>query len=278
MSSSRGAALINGQPAALISLDDRGLTYGDGLFETVAIVDGVACLWQRHMDRLRHGCERLRIPMRDAGSLRREADAISSGVECGVLKIVVTRGIGGRGYRMPLQATPTWILRLFPWPDTDRYTDPQGLRVRLCETPISCNAALAGLKHLGRLDNVLARSEWSDAAIAEGLMRDIYGNIVEGTQSNIFLESGADLVTPSLAVGGVAGVVRAMIMDLAAALGRPVREREVSVNDVQTARALYLTNSIMGIRRVCAVGEQRFANAQPLHPVIAQALDQVFRA
>lgn len=270
--------LIDGRQSASISPDDRGLMYGDGLFETLAVIGGIPCLWDRHISRLRQGCERLRIPMRDVHVLRGEAERIAAKTDRGVLKIMVTRGVGGRGYRMPTEVAPTWILHIFPWPDVDQHNEHQGLRVRLCGMPVSCNPALAGLKHLGRLENVMARSEWSDSTIDEGLMRDINGNVVEGTQSNLFLERQGELVTPSLNSAGVAGVVRGLIMDVAAGTGSPVREQEVSLDDVRSARALYLTNSIMGIRRVRMFEEHHFAKARPIHPVVAHALEQVFQA
>lgn len=270
--------MINGEPAGFISREDRGLMYGDGLFETVAIVDGVLCLWSRHMSRLRQGCERLRIPMRDLDILRNDAEAMTSATDHGVLKIVVTRGVGGRGYRMPQNAVPTWILRVFPWPKADQQTALQGLRVRLCATPVSSNPTLAGLKHLGRLENVLARSEWSDTTIAEGLMKDIHGNVVEGTQSNLFLEFNSELITPTLTDAGVAGVVRGLIIDTATDAGTPVLNKVVSLEDIHAADALYLTNSIMGISSVRSLDRHRFPDDQPLHPVISLARERVFQA
>ena len=270
--------MINGVPGALIPPDDRGLVYGDGLFETVAIVDGRLCLWRRHIARLRRGCERLRIPMHDLDSLEHNAEAMTAAIDHGVLKIVVTRGVGGRGYRIPSNAHPSWMLSVFPWPETDLQTAQHGPRVRLCATPVSSNPALAGLKHLGRLDNVLARSEWSDNTIAEGLMRDMHGNVVEGTQSNLFLEVDRELITPTLADAGVAGVVRGLIMDLATDAGSPVLERKVSFEDVQTADALFLTNSIMGISSVRYLEQHRFPDGQPVHPVISLARERVYQA
>lgn len=271
-------ALVNGIPVAHVSLDDRGLAYGDGLFATLAVIGGVLCLWRRHVSRLRQGCERLLLPMRDVEILAREAEQIVENTERCILKIMVTRGVGGRGYRAPLEIIPTWILRAFPWPDVDTQTEHSGLRVRLCETPVSTNPALAGLKHLGRLDNVMARSEWSDSTIAEGLMQDVDGNIVEGTQSNLFLERQGELVTPALDYAGVAGVVRGLIMDLAVDYGTPVREQRVSLDDIHNAGALYLTNSIMGIRRVRSLDSHLFDETRPIHPVMTRALSQVFHA
>ena len=239
--------LVDGIPADTIAVADRGLHYGDGLFETLAVVDGNPCLWERHLSRLRDGCARLAFPPPDEGRLATEARGLTHGVERGVLKLILPRGEGGRGYRPPCPARPRRILRLGPWPDYPASWQSAGIRVRYCRTRLGHQPLLAGLKHLNRLEQVLARSEWNDPDIAEGLMLDLDGGVVEGTQSNLFALLDGRLVTPPLARCGVAGVVRALVLERAPALGLPVVEERLEPARLETADALFLTSSLIGL-------------------------------
>lgn len=268
--------LVDGVLLDRLPVADRGLQYGDGLFETLAVSDGRPCLWDRHLSRLQHGCQRLGFTMPAATELRRLAATMTAAAARGVLKIIVTRGSGGRGYRPPDTARPRHIMTLSPWPDWPPQWQAQGVRIRLCDTPVADSPAVAGLKHLGRLEQVLARAEWQDPAIAEGLMLDSGGNVIEGTQSNLFLERQGRLLTPPLTGSGVAGVVRGLVMELAAAAGSPVTEQALRLPALYAADALYLTNSLIGVWQVRALGEHVFAVGPELHPVMAQAIRHVY--
>jgi len=241
------STLINGIEASSIDAQDRGFQYGDGLFETLRIRDGRPCLWSAHMARLAHGCERLGLPMPDEALLCDEADRLCRGEADGVLKIVLTRGSGGRGYRPPQDSTPMRLLARFPTPDYPPENRTQGVAVRICDTRLGLNPALAGFKHLNRLEQVLARAEWDDIDIAEGLMQDIEGNVIEGTMSNLFVVQAGTLRTPELSRCGVAGVMRAQVMAGAEALGIPVGEGRLGLRDLAAADELFLCNSVIGI-------------------------------
>lgn len=185
--------LINGQDSTTLSAQDRGLLYGDGLFETIAIRNGAPLRWERHLQRLMLGCERLGIPCPDVTTLTLESLDLCKGHDRAVLKLIVTRGVGGRGYRAPAQLQPTRILARHPWPDyPDHARD--GVRVRLCDMRLAQQPALAGIKHLNRLEQVLARAEWNDEDIAEGLLFDREDHVIEATMSNLFLVCGKSVV------------------------------------------------------------------------------------
>ncbi len=241
------SSLINGQPGHAIDLHDRGLQYGDGLFSTLAVRDGRPQLWEQHIGRLREDCGRLRLAPFDASQLRAEADALCTGIARGVLKILLTRGPGARGYRFDAAAPGTRILTLAPVPEypVQHYRD--GVAIRICTTRLGVNPALAGIKHLNRLEQVLARAEWDDAEIAEGLMRDVHGHIVEGTMSNLFLVRDGALLTPRLDECGVAGVMRATIIAWAQTSGISVMERHVDDGDLGRADEVFLCNSLIGV-------------------------------
>ncbi len=242
--------LINGIETGQLDALDRGLQYGDGLFETLRIQQGQPRHWAAHMARLAHGCERLGLPMPDEVLLRDEATRLCREAQNdidGVLKIVLTRGSGGRGYRPPLTLVVTRLLARFPLPDYPPQNAMQGVVVRLCDTRLGLNPALAGLKHLNRLEQVLARAEWQDTGIAEGLMQDIEGNVIEGTMSNLFMVKAGSLRTPELSRCGVTGVMRAQVMTAAEGLGIPVGEGRLGLRDLAAADELFLCNSVIGI-------------------------------
>jgi len=247
--------LIDGQPGDTISARDRGLSYGDGLFETICFVDEVAPLWSRHMQRMQLGCERLGLPMPDAALIWREAMVVTCGLSQSVLRITFTRGVGERGYAWPAALQPTRIVAAFPMPPltVDAYT--QGIRVHPCETRLAEQPLLAGIKHLNRLEQVLARAEWSDPAIAEGLLCDAHGRVISATAANLFAVIGGVLVTPALDRCGVAGVARAELL----AVLPQTQVCDLSMKECLQASELFLSSSIRGILPVQAVGDKVFA-------------------
>lgn len=250
--------LVNGNPSSSLPADDRGLLYGDGLFETLAIRRGRPCLWQRHLERLRLGAERLGIPMPDQRQLLQEAEQEIAAHQTGVLKIILTRGASGRGYRPPDNAQPTRIVARSDSPEYRADIMTSGARLRCCETRLGRNPHLAGLKTLNRLEQVVARAEWSDPDIDEGLMLDSDGNLIEGTMSNLFLLRDGTLLTPDLSSCGIAGAMRSIVLDLAPPLGLSPRVEKITLQDLFGADALFVTNSLIGLWPVNAVDGQKF--------------------
>ncbi|TBV12102.1 aminodeoxychorismate lyase [Stutzerimonas kirkiae] len=237
---------VDGQPDERLAISDRALAYGDGLFETMRVERGRPCLFERHMARLRDGCGRLRIPLDDA-LLRSEVLAYCAQFERGVAKLIVTRGDGLRGYAPPTPSIARRILQSAPLPAYPAVHGESGVELFPCRTRLAEQPLLAGLKHLNRLEQVLARGEWQDAAFAEGLMCDTSGRVIEGVFSNLFLVLDGRLLTPSLQRCGVAGVMRAEIIERAAAAGMLVEQRDISVEELQRAEEIFLCNSLYGI-------------------------------
>lgn len=239
--------LVNGKKTDTVSAADRGFQYGDGVFETIKLAGSKPEFWARHMERLEKGCEVLGIPAPDGSLLRREADAVCTSAADGVLKIMVTRGIGGRGYRAPDNPEPTRVAALYPPPDYPEEFWRDGVRVRVCETRMGDQAKLAGLKHMNRLEQILARAEWTGAETAEGLMMDARDNVIEGTMTNLFVVKGGALVTPGLWRCGVAGIVRSVILELAQEAGLKVDIRDMPAAALADADEMFLTNSVIGV-------------------------------
>ncbi len=239
--------LINGVTTDRLDARDRGLHYGDGVFTTLRVRDGEAVLWERHVARLQAGCERLRIVLPDVAQLRAEMRQVCAGTVRGVLKIIITRGVGGRGYAPPREYTPTRIVALHPWPDFPEKNWSVGVRVRVNAMRLARNPALVGIKHLNRLEQVLARAEWNDPAVAEGLMLDENNQVIEATAANVFIVRDSAVLTPALHECGVAGVMRAEIMELARSAGLQVHECELSLDAARSAEEMFLTNSVIGV-------------------------------
>lgn len=247
--------LVDGQVREQVSALDRGLGYGDGLFETIRFVSAKAPLWPRHMHRLEEGCRRLRLPVPEPALLLAEARRVSRDMADAVVRITLTRGVGARGYRPPARPEPTRIVAAFVSPAHDAVGDTRGLRVRLCATRLAAQPLLAGLKHLNRLEQVLARAEWDDPAIAEGLLCDADGLAISATSANLFAVIGGRLATPLLDRCGVAGVARAEILE-----ARPqVQVRPIPLAELREADELFLSSSVRGILPVRELDGRAFA-------------------
>lgn len=240
-------ALINGVEAVSLDLSDRGFQYGDGLFTTLRIAGQRPLLLPLHLDRLESDAKRLSIPFPGHELLAAESRQVAAVNGDGVLKIMLTRGSGGRGYRVPKDAEPTRALRWHPLPDYPEEASERGIKARFCHATLGINPSLAGIKHLNRLEQVLARMEWDDEDIREGLMCDSEGFVVEGVMSNLFLRIGGRLLTPKLDRCGVRGVMRTHVLRLAAAEGLMVDEGRFRRESVLAADELFLTNSVIGL-------------------------------
>ena len=252
-------SLIDGIETDRLPVDDRGLQFGDGLFETIAVRDGGLCLWLRHFERLRRGAEHLGIPHPGQDLLLRECLRLIDGKSEGVVKIILTRGGGGRGYGAPECPRPSRILALHPWPNYPPAWGEEGIAATICRTPLGQSPALAGLKHLNRLEQVMGRAELRDPQIAEGIMHDVRGRVICGTMSNLFLVSGGRLFTPRIDTCGVAGTVRDLVLRMAGSFGIEILERDVFSADLNTADGLFLTNALIGIWPVRRLGARKMA-------------------
>ena len=238
--------LVNGEPADRISVYDRGFQYGDGVFETLAVRHGQPLLWQPHIQRMMTGAERLGITAPNPAGICDEAVRLCRDVTAGVLKIVLTRGVSRRGYGYDSGIAPNRVLSLAPWPSDLRDRDQAGALVRLCHTTLGRNPVLAGIKHLNRLEHVLARAECG-TGYAEGIMRDETGAIIEGTMSNVFIVDDGVLCTPDLSGCGVAGIMRACVLREAPRLGLVYRVTPLACEDLLHATEVFLTNSLIGV-------------------------------
>jgi 4-amino-4-deoxychorismate lyase len=239
--------LVNGVETDRVSAADRGLSYGDGVFRTIAVREGLAQHWSRHHAKLATDCESIRLRCPDAALLAQEVSCVCAREPNCALKVVITRGIGERGYRYGADTAPTRILLSAPLPKYPQTYAEFGVKVRLCRLKLAPQPATAGVKHLNRLENVLARAEWSDSGIAEGILCDIDDNVIGGTMTNVFVVKNATLATPSLHRCGISGLTRDRLIEAAAHYGAPCDVRTLAWNNVMSADEVFLVNSLIGV-------------------------------
>ena len=250
----------DGESINAIPIDDRAIHYGDGLFETIAIRAGEPRLWSLHANRLRNGCKRLGIDPPAGESLY---DGIMAALQetyvdpaFALAKLIVTAGSGPRGYKRP-EPCPGRVLTSVSaaqrWP---RKNYQEGVATLRCKTTLAAQPALAGIKTLNRLEQVLARSEWQDIDVFEGLMCDAGGHLICGTMSNVFVVHGESVSTAALDRCGVAGVMRQHVLDTFRAAGGVITENNINWDDAMSADEIFMTNSQFGVMPIQRCGAQ----------------------
>jgi 4-amino-4-deoxychorismate lyase len=241
--------LVNGVPATSVSALDRGLQFGEGVFETIACVAGRPRFLPLHLERLEFGCERLRLPAPNLDEIQAEVQALAREVERAIVRVQVTGGEAvARGYSRSGSETATRITVRYPWPHEDPAQPHDGVMARTLAARLGENPRLAGLKHCNRLEQILARAELAaDPQLAEGLLFSSSGNLICGTATNVFLVRDSGLLTPRIDQCGVAGVMRRVVLREARQVGIPARECELRAENLLAADEVFLTNARIGI-------------------------------
>ncbi len=260
--------LINGKFIDELAAHDRGLHYGDGLFETITVENMQLLCWDEHLKRLERGCIKLNIAVPDKNLLKNEVSALINTESQGVIKIIISRGQGGRGYKILENIAPTRIISLYPWSYQYDQNSSSGVKTRICKYRYAKNPFLAGIKHLNRLEQILARSEWNDNSIAEGIVMDSENYIIEGTMSNIFCIIGKTLYTPDLSACGIEGIVRGKIIELASNLKFNVEIKKMSLGFLMNAEEIFMCNSIIGVWPVNIIDETKFSKHKKTQNII----------
>ena len=245
--------VVDGLATDSLPVTDRGVAYGHGLFETMLLHQGVLPLRQQHCERLLRDAPTLGINI-TAQQLEVNIDSLIQGLsleqcQSGIVKTMVTAGSGGRGYASPTaaEATPRVITQYFPLPTNIQLQRQQGISLTECVYLLPLNSVLAGIKHLNRLDQVMARSEWAEE-YDDGLMFSAGGELIETTRANIFIKLSSGWVTPRLNQAGVRGVMRELLVDkLFARAGLEVRQSTISPEQLAAASELFSCSSVRGI-------------------------------
>lgn len=263
-------ALRNGVAVADAGIaGSRALHYGDGVFRTLLHWRGAPLDWQRQMDKLAADCSALALDVPDAALLRQEVDAAAVGAEAAVVKIIVAREAGGRGYRSTSSVAERWVIAYPPPPAGAQARD--GIRVDVADLQLSAQPKLAGVKHLNRLEQVLASRDWPQD-IDERLLCDERGQLVCGTRSNLFCVSGGRLLTPALDRCGVTGIMRGKLIELARTLGIEVVVAALEPSALRDADEVFVCNAVIGLWPVRELDAKRWPIPGPLTRRLMQAL------
>lgn len=239
--------LINGVVTNEICAADRGLAYADGLFSTIRIEFGVVQDWPYHLIRLQRGAKRLFFPEVDWLLLESEVFAsaeLQKKEAYSVLKIMLTRGTGGRGYDAHSCEQPVRIISLSDYPKSYLQWQQQGIAIIQCDFQLGRNKQLAGLKTLARIEQVLIKQELSHKQAVEGLVCDEFGHVIEACSANVFMHINGQWVTPKLDYCGVSGVIRARLLEQHLI---KIVERDIHVNEMNQVQAMCLSNALMGV-------------------------------
>lgn len=250
--------LVNGHFGVALTPFDRGFAYGDGVFRTLPLLNGQPHCWARHFRRLESDCNVLGIVCPSEEILRADIETLKQAQPFSntdaVIKIVITRGESARGYAVPPLAQPTRVVIKTPFPQYPESCFTEGAALHLCKTRLGRQQRLAGIKHLNRLENVLARMEWVDSSIMDGLMLDEGGDVIECTSSNLFARFDNRLVTPDMTQCGVAGITRDRIASIAPVLGYSVEIRHLRLSELMDADEVIICNSLLGAMQVRSIG------------------------
>ena len=239
---------------------DRGLVYGDGLFETMRVHAGCITWWDHHWARFVRGAGRLRIALPASNFIAHEVAELAREIGDGVLRLIASRGQGARGYFPSIDSATYWQLSQHRLPAVL----PRAWVLRWCDTRCAIQPLLAGIKHCNRLEQVLARAEWHDPDAPdtdadEGLMLTIDGDVIGATAANLFIYGDDGWVTPAVDRSGVAGVCRALLIH-----GLAAKQARVTPADIEAASAVFLCNAVRGILPVGRLGTRTWSSRPAL--------------
>jgi 4-amino-4-deoxychorismate lyase len=267
---------VDGVRAEVLPLPDRALSFGDGLFETLLLRQGDPLFTELHMQRLQRGLQVLAFPDCLRAVRQHLIDAASEVRDLGwcwaALRLTVSRGPGPRGYAPPATTKPRIIITASELSNDCQKMAPAAT-LSLASVRWPTQPALVGLKHLNRLEQVLAAAECSTAGTDEAVMLDQSGQLASVVAGNLFLLHEGRLQTPALIDCGIAGTRRRLVMEQwAGALGLPVRESTLSLQDLESADEVFYCNSLQGLRPVASFGRRHWGSH-----TVCQALFEQFR-
>tara|TARA_B110000008_G_scaffold270257_1_gene300317 strand:- start:100 stop:933 length:834 start_codon:yes stop_codon:yes gene_type:complete len=243
--------LIDGEVESEISIFNRNVQYGDGLFETCVAKDNKVLFWDNHFARLNNGCERLNIK-KIASSVWLEdikkAISLSSEKNC-IAKLILSRGNSLRGYSYVKDIEPVRVVIIS---QMSQYKIKENYSLEFAISGFHSNPNLAGIKHCNRLEQIMART---NMLADEAIMLDENQSVISVTQGNIYFIFGKKLVTPKLERCGVIGSRRSIILELSRLINLEVKEDDISIKQLEKANEVFVSNSLIGIQPVTSIGE-----------------------
>jgi len=267
---SKSFCLINNKFTKKLSIMDRGFSYGDGFFETMVwenLGGNIKPIlkvqyWKKHVQRIKDGCKLMQIKFPDYNTLIDQRNKIlgrsfNSGMKSGILKLIITRGSGGRGYKFENNMKSTLAFLSFKKTNQPKIFYNRGIDLTYCKTKLSVNERLSGLKHLNRLDSVLARSEWDDEYF-DGVFLDMNDNLLEGTMTNIFFVKKEILITPPIVGAGISGIMRKVVMENAKLFFKKILVKKINKKFIDDFDQMFVTNSVIKVLPVRSLNKKKF--------------------
>jgi 4-amino-4-deoxychorismate lyase len=249
----------NGSDSTQVSAFDRGLAYGDGFFTTICIHHGRPVFWERHVQRLQICAQRLQFPAYPFEDLYQVCLDEAQGAEWATVKILVTRGLGGRGYSLEGCDTPAVLVSAHLYPHHYHAWQQTGIHLGVCQQRLGYQPMLAGLKTLNRLEQVLLKAELDAQGWPEAVVLDAQDQVVEAVSANVFWRKGKRIFTPDLQRAGVCGVMRAFVMQ-SLATDSPVEPVVAGLNVLLQADEVWITNALMGIVPITGIQDVDYQN------------------
>lgn len=272
--------LVDGVPATHLPITDRGLHYGDGVFTTMAFRHQRVEFLEQHLQRLQQSCERMALPKLCFQQLKAEVQLLTASCKTdAVVKIIITRGDGGRGYSANPAEKPRRILGLYPLGSDFAEYSNKGIKLYLCKTLLTqhCQPGFAQVKHLNKLVHVLARQEFAQQDFQEGVMLSPDGKVIEATSSNLFFVQRGELYTPELEHFGYAGLMREQIIQATKTLGIKLHQQTVTLAMLLQAEQLFLSNSLLPLWPVIQFQDKTYSIASELLTALKNTIKHELR-
>ncbi|MBC3767844.1 aminodeoxychorismate lyase [Neptunicella marina] len=250
--------LVDSNPESQIPTTDRAMQYGDGCFTTILVEQGKPQLFSAHLQRLQNACSRLDITIANWTDIEAACLQKAAAITDGVLKVLISRGSGGRGYLPPQQPLPRVLFSTHELPAHYTSWQTSGIRLGLAKHRLAVSASLGGLKHLNRLEQVLIKTDWPDDKPDDVLVCDHDGFMIESSASNIFWLKNGIWFTPELNNCGVEGVMRNHVAQCFEQFNIPLNIVKTKVCELESANAVFICNSLMKIVPVTQFNQHHY--------------------
>ncbi|WP_153914939.1 aminodeoxychorismate lyase [Shewanella sp. TC10] len=247
------SVFVNGQSDNTIQALDRGLAYGDGAFATMRVCDGQILFLTEHLLRLQQTCQRLGFSIPDINSISQRLNVHAQTLRQGCIKLLLSRGVGGRGYTAPESPNISEVISLHDVPASYANWQACGISLALSPVLLGKQPLLAGMKHLNRLEQVLVKQQALPESVDDWLVLDADNYVVESSMANIFIVKGEQVITPAMNQCGVSGVMREQVIDALLTNNIVVMAKAISLTDLQNAEHVFITNSLLGMVNINSI-------------------------
>lgn len=262
---------VNGVLQGSIDPSDRGLAYGDGLFATMRTSHDGILFFNTHQSRLTDGAARLGFEWRMGSALYQQLEDLARQYPHHCIKLLVSRGVGGRGYTPPQAVNVTEVVSVHPIPSHYAHWQKNGINLKTSPVRLSIQPLLAGIKHLNRLEQVLIKAQLLPSNVDDWLVLDTEAKVIESSMANIFFIKDNEVITPSLAQCGVSGVMREQVINALLEQQSNIQCLPFGAERLGEFDSAFITNSVLGVVDVLAIDSLKFTRS-PITANLRQTL------